>query len=1033
MLYRIKLLLILLCSMSAMAVTQKSYPVDASFEMQRQASSLPSSMQQVGDDVYFTSQGDFQWFEFIENYAYPNYAVWRLNTKTNQLQQVLPNVRQSIYDSGLHFVVHDGKIIYFDQNQLKFADLHGELLGTAGAFSQQEGFNASKGQPIRLNGYVYFSATKGNTTNPSLWRTNGTLAGTQEIPLCDGSVCYFDPRNLTQAGNRVFFTARNSNYEEAVISVDSTGAIKTFKSTYLMQGPLPYDTGVIIQASEGVWFLSGTSDSDYQIKSESSEFGAVEIASIGNKLVLASAELFIADNRGKGTPFRIKVGSIGFMGSPRELTVLNGKLYYVADIHEANGSLSVRLFELENLSQPKEIYNFGSGEDPKLKIVGAKGNKMLLFLHDRALGPLTQYPATVWVSDGTTAGTTQISEAATPSYYWDQFTWLWTERELLFAGYSPKTGFELWRSDATRDGTLLAKDIGYGLPDEHDGLLWADEHAIYYFIKHSQYVDEPHSSGFRWTTELWKTDAKSMQSTSLGSWPYGQVPSTTKVMQASNGLYFQLDTNVTEMDTLVFLNTATGQLTTIAANAAFCDRGGYPTTQSLGNRVFYQIRKQEDPQTCELWSSDGTVEGNNKLSALANAYLSTATAFNGTLYLATAPSVVNEQVNPAVLYQTDGTEAGTKPVLTLPSEGLNVVWINRIVSTSKGLFMVLLDNSSTRLTFWDQQSLHHVMDIPVYAAFAAFRTGLAFSVDEKVYYSEGTPGSTSLLLTLPAIRAEEPGYNHITTIDNRQNLLFTSRDEHGDIRLWRSDGTPAGTSVIGSALPGWGFYPHVQIKDDLYLTIEHMDADSNRVAELQRISLNTNEQVTLHSLRMDNGEQTLPVVSVGERVFFALKSFKQSFGRPLVTANLAEGDADGDGRLNSQDQFPLHPAEFADSDLDMVGDNADRDDDGDEIEDGLDAFPQDANEWRDQDHDGIGDNADTDDDNDGTPDWFDSYPTDKTKSSNSPVSTTPTPTPTPNPTPTPPPQESAGGGAISAYTLLGLGLLGVHRRRRTAK
>jgi hypothetical protein len=108
-------------------------------------------------------------------------------------------------------------------------------------------------------------------------------------------------------------------------------------------------------------------------------------------------------------------------------------------------------------------------------------------------------------------------------------------------------------------------------------------------------------------------------------------------------------------------------------------------------------------------------------------------------------------------------------------------------------------------------------------------------------------------------------------------------------------------------------------------------------------------------------------------------------------ANHLDDDDDNDGVADAEDAFPLDPEEWQDKDQDWIGDNLDADDDGDgagddhngngiadheELDfdgDGVDrarsvpwdAFPFDSKEWADSDGDGIGDNADTDDDNDG--------------------------------------------------------------------
>ncbi|MCH2170734.1 hypothetical protein MK489_08105 [Myxococcota bacterium] len=132
-------------------------------------------------------------------------------------------------------------------------------------------------------------------------------------------------------------------------------------------------------------------------------------------------------------------------------------------------------------------------------------------------------------------------------------------------------------------------------------------------------------------------------------------------------------------------------------------------------------------------------------------------------------------------------------------------------------------------------------------------------------------------------------------------------------------------------------------------------------------------------------------------------------------------DRDRDGVMDSQDAFPEDSTEWADSDLDGVGNNIDADDDGDGLldvwevrheldpydprdaaldadadgldatdewrlgtdprladsdfdgtRDPLDAFPLDATESADFDGDGMGNNADVDDDGDGLPDVWES-------------------------------------------------------------
>nr|ANV79520.1 hypothetical protein [uncultured Candidatus Thalassoarchaea sp.] len=55
-------------------------------------------------------------------------------------------------------------------------------------------------------------------------------------------------------------------------------------------------------------------------------------------------------------------------------------------------------------------------------------------------------------------------------------------------------------------------------------------------------------------------------------------------------------------------------------------------------------------------------------------------------------------------------------------------------------------------------------------------------------------------------------------------------------------------------------------------------------------------------------------------------------------------------------RIPLNQFEWADTDLDGIGDNTDSDDDNDGRSDNFDTFPNNKYEWADYDGDKLGDN-----------------------------------------------------------------------------
>ncbi|MBA3046527.1 MAG: hypothetical protein FP824_10005, partial [Euryarchaeota archaeon] len=75
-------------------------------------------------------------------------------------------------------------------------------------------------------------------------------------------------------------------------------------------------------------------------------------------------------------------------------------------------------------------------------------------------------------------------------------------------------------------------------------------------------------------------------------------------------------------------------------------------------------------------------------------------------------------------------------------------------------------------------------------------------------------------------------------------------------------------------------------------------------------------------------------------------------------------DTDGDGCIDSSDEFPLDPNESSDTDGDLTGNNEDIDDDGDGVEDIQDKWPLNPTGANDTDGDGMPDEAYS------APDWY---------------------------------------------------------------
>ena len=159
--------------------------------------------------------------------------------------------------------------------------------------------------------------------------------------------------------------------------------------------------------------------------------------------------------------------------------------------------------------------------------------------------------------------------------------------------------------------------------------------------------------------------------------------------------------------------------------------------------------------------------------------------------------------------------------------------------------------------------------------------------------------------------------------------------------------------------------------------------DTNGEPDLAGYKLHFGTVPGVYTSHVDVGNQTRYTVSglvSGRTYYFAASAYdisgNQSDYSSEISHTVPTEDSDGDGVDDTSDAFPADPDEWADSDMDGIGDNADLDDDNDGIADTHDRFPFNPAEWADLDGDGVGDNADIDDDSDGVNDVQDAFPSD---------------------------------------------------------
>ncbi|HEY6554235.1 MAG TPA: ELWxxDGT repeat protein, partial [Vicinamibacteria bacterium] len=250
---------------------------------------------------------------------------------------------------------------------------------------------------------------------------------------------------------------------------------------------------------------------------------------------------------------------------------------------------------------------------------------------------------------------------------------------------------------------------------------------------------------------------------------------------------------------------------TVAGTRKLFDLAGVGSVDSLiplGSEIYFTTNSMR-----ELWRTDGTAAGTRKLVTYDDTSRQEPFRF---LQLTRAGSLAYFRADLGRLYRTDGTATGTYPVFS--GSGLSLT-TNELVAF-KGTLYFIGTSSEGRRSLWKTDGTPggtvRVVDVggsesPPYSSFFSPRAyptvvgqQLFFVADDGEYGAElwrtdGTPGGSTL------VRDIAPGDATSDASGLREaagKLYFNASDgEHG-FELWESDGTEAGTRMVQDITPG---------------------------------------------------------------------------------------------------------------------------------------------------------------------------------------------------------------------------------------
>ncbi len=402
----------------------------------------------------------------------------------------------------------------------------------------------------------------------------------------------------------------------------------------------------------------------------------------------------------------------------------------------------------------------------------------------------------LWKSDGTAAGTMRVkeihSEKGVPSL--NEPTNV--SGTLYFVADDGVSGFELWKSDGTEAGTVRVKDIRPGIGssiriDHGKGYLTNVSGTLYFSANDG-------TSGY----ELWKSDGTEEGTVPIKDiWVGSNNSNPRDLTNVSGTLFFGASEGINGRELWKSDGTEEG---TVRVKDIWPGSNSSDPSRLTSVGDFLYFRAKVSAGGNELWKSDGTEAGTVRVKDIRagsnGSYPEELTNVSGTLYF-----MANDHVEGYELWKSDGTEQGTVRVKDIwPGTRVDSSWPTNLTNMSGILFFVAMDETDLG-ELWKsdgtEEGTVRVKDIRpgMNGSYPQFLTNVAgtlyFNANDgttgkELWKSDGTETGTVLVKDIwPGIYGSDP--RSLGNVAGR--LYFRSDDSVHGSELWV---VPAATAQV---------------------------------------------------------------------------------------------------------------------------------------------------------------------------------------------------------------------------------------------